>query len=93
MTVDDRIKGVMKSLIWRFDDPDLPHEIRGLLNLIDAATYRGHIGLAIEYAEIYINPKKLFAWEPHAREKIGGFLLQDLSTAAEIAREFPTWIR
>jgi hypothetical protein len=91
MTVDERIKQTMISLAWRFDDPDLPHEIRGLLNLCGAVTYRGQIGLAIEHAETYIDPKKLFAWEPYAREKIRGFLFQELATAADIAREFPTW--
>jgi hypothetical protein len=87
MTLDERLKAIRTSLVARDDDPDLPHEIRGLFNLVDYGCWREKILSALALAEIYIDPKRVMDYGPHGRERVRGFIFQDLSTALEILRE------
>jgi hypothetical protein len=65
MTLEQRIKNLMGSLIVR-DDADLVHEIRGFLDILDDVAYREKIRSAIRWAEMYINPQQYAAWDSEA---------------------------
>lgn len=90
MNIEERILQIRDSLITRENDADLPHEIRGLLNIIDDPIYQQKIRDALNWAEIYIDPKQRAAWDSEAqsgREAVQQFLFSDLSEAAKQARK------
>jgi hypothetical protein len=79
MTMEDRIKRLIHNVLYHIAEEDLVPELRGLLNIFDrengAANYREKISSAMEWAE---------SDHPEART----FLLAELGSAAEIARDF-----
>ena len=82
MTMEERIKHLTGELMAR-DDAELMHRMHGLLNIFDDGNYREQIRDAIRWAEIYLDPQKAEAYG--GPEAVREILIQDLSTAADIA--------
>lgn len=72
----------MSTLVVR-DDAELVPEVYELLNVFDDGSYREAIRDAVRWVEIYVDPQTA---EAHGgRKAVKDFLVQELSTAAELA--------
>ena len=58
MTMEERIKHIRDTLILRYDDANLVHEVRGLLSIFNDSVYQQKIRDAINWAEIYVDREK-----------------------------------
>jgi len=89
MTMQERLKlATEKFRLGIISSDELVEELRGFLDIFDDAYYREKIRGAIMWAEIYSDPQKWKLYsrpEYNGREVVRGFLLQELSSAADTA--------
>src|SRR5450631_2041973 len=94
MTMQERIKLVTEQFrIGIISSEEFVQELCGFLDIFDDAYYREKVREAIEWAKIYSDPQrwKLYGGpECDGQELVRGFLLQELGSAADKARELQT---